>query len=360
MNLVRRVLARKRIKEARRLLAKQPSPRSYAVLAREYAVLGMTRDVRRVCEEGIGVFPGSSELTQLRDRAQRLEHEERLMELKHELKEAPRAALYDEMVEILVELGLHRRAEETVEEWMRGSNDEEARLAKAKVLVRRFYADRGRDVGQRALTAIDDAVRIMKNDPRPLRLRLELLGRVGAWKDAMHAAADLLQLEPGDPALEARYRVLSSQADVSVDIDRAFLRVENTGQFSDEEEPTQPRAGGANVRPILKQLADEEDVEAALYLRGATSLVQGPKGATADRTARSVRQILSSGRTAGRRLGLGRIVQVQLEGDFGTLAIAPGEMDAGAVWCTGHLNAAREQALVALAGLNAEVDEVES
>jgi len=90
-----------------------------------------------------------------------------------------------------------------------------------------------------------------------------------------------------------------------------------------------------SIRPLLQALACEPGVQAALYARGATALVQGPKGATAERTARSVREVVLKSRTAARRLGLGQVQEVQLEGEFGTLLIAPGELGAGAVWCAG-------------------------
>ena len=110
MNLFRRLLARNRIKSARRRLAMQPSPRHYGILAQEYARLGMTRDVQRTCEEGLTIFPGSSELSRLCDRAKRFEREQRLVELKREVVEAPRPAVWQELCEVLLESGRLGRA----------------------------------------------------------------------------------------------------------------------------------------------------------------------------------------------------------------------------------------------------------
>jgi hypothetical protein len=45
--------------------------------------------------------------------------------------------------------------------------------------------------------------------------------------------------------------------------------------------------------------------------------------------------------------------KVELAGEFGTLALAPGEMDAGAVWCTGALSEETERALLGIAGKDA-------
>jgi len=59
-------------------------------------------------------------------------------------------------------------------------------------------------------------------------------------------------------------------------------------------------------------------------------------------------------RTAGRKLGLGQALEVRLEGTFGTLVMAPGEMGAGAVWMEGtQLSRKLEQGLQDLASLTA-------
>ena len=107
-------------------------------------------------------------------------------------------------------------------------------------------------------------------------------------------------------------------------------------------------------------LAADPSVHAAMYIRGSTVLIQGPRGATAERTARAVRTILSSGRGTARKLGLGQIFHIVLEGGFGTLSIAPGEVDAGAIWSQGDLGRQREEILMGLAGLNADLSEAES
>ena len=71
MKFVRKVLARNRIRAARRALAEHPSPASYAALAKEYVQLGMIREVRQVCEEGLAAYPGNTQLSSLAARAHR-------------------------------------------------------------------------------------------------------------------------------------------------------------------------------------------------------------------------------------------------------------------------------------------------
>ena len=360
MNLIRQLIVKSRIRRSRKRLALDPNPRHYALLAQQYAVVGKTKEARGVCEEGLAVFPNNVQLSKLRERALRIERESRLTELRRELAEAPRPALWREMCEILVESGELARAEEEVLRGLSKKRDGEALLLLARVRLARYFADRGREQGRAALASLDEAQRALPQDVRPLRARLDFLAKIGAWAEARDCAGTMLKLEPGVLELEGRYRTLSAHADGAPSVERALVEVERTGRLAGEGEDLATRASSGSVVSILREFVADEDVQAALYVRGGTALVQGPKGATAERTARAVRSILGSTRSAGRRLGLGQPFQIQLEGSFGTLSIAPGEQDAGAILCAGPLGAAREEALLGLAGLNAETNEVES
>ena len=77
-----------------------------------------------------------------------------------------------------------------------------------------------------------------------------------------------------------------------------------------------------------------------------------------ERTARAVRAVVQSARGTARRLGLGPIDSVRLEHPAtGSLIVMAGELDAGALWCSGELEAAQERALIDLAGIDAALDE---
>jgi predicted regulator of Ras-like GTPase activity (Roadblock/LC7/MglB family) len=249
------------------------------------------------------------------------------------------------------------RAEETANEWLARRDEGEARLMLARVRVERFLADRGRELGLAAMKALDASVKALPADARPLRLKLTFLSKIGAWVEAHATAKALLQIEPGNPKLEGRFRSLACKLEGAPTPERAILDVERTGRFVGDEQEAEGGPVSGMVRPILRELASAEDVNAALYIRGATALIQGPRGATAERTARSTRSILSTGRSTARRLGLGQIFHIQIEGDFGHLSIAPGEADAGAVWSKGPIGRERDEVLFGLAGLNADLRE---
>lgn len=353
MNFLNRLLSFGRVRRAKRALAAEPTPRNYLVLAQQYALAGRTGDAQRTCVEGLGAFPENIQLSRYHQRTKRAEREARIGELHRELALAPRAPLWRELCEILIESDELARAEEELTRWLARDQDPEARYLLARVALARFYADRGRVQGRAALSALEEAIQHLPHDLRPLRAKLDFLTRIGAWAEARDCAARCLTVEPGTLELEGRYRTLSARAEGAPSLERALHEVERSGKLAGEAGDDDARASAGSVQSLLRELASQPDVQAVLYVRGATALVQGPKGATAERTARSVQAILAGSRSAARRLGLGQVFQIQLEGPFGTLSIAPGEQDAGAILCSGPLGRAREEALLGMAGLNA-------
>lgn len=358
MNLVRKLLSRNRVRKARQRLSAAPSPMTYASLAREHAIQGGVREALRICEEGLAAFPGSRELVTLADRIRQRQRERRMRDLKRVLREAPRPAVWQETCEILLESGQVGRAEECCLDWQDATRDAEATLMLARVRVERFLSDRNRDEGQTAFQTLDSAQYELARDPRLWELRLRLASRIGAWAEAHRAAGKLLELEPGNPGLEGRFRTLESMAAGAPDVDAALREVERTGLLHEERltEADRQTALARDVRPTLKRLAATEGVEAALYVRGGTALVQGPRGATAERAARAVRSIVQSGRTASRRLGLGHVSEMVITSSKGgTLTVAAGELDAGAAWTRSELPLEHRRILFDLAGVDAAI-----
>jgi tetratricopeptide (TPR) repeat protein len=350
MTFLNRWLSNSRVRVASKRVAKDPSARAYGELAQEYAVLGDLNEVLRATAEGLRLFPGDAELRRLEGRARAMQLEGRTRELQLEIKDAPRPALWKELCEILLEAGKVARAEEVAVEWFQATKSGEAQLLRARARAERFFADRRRDDGRLAVELVASATELMPADARPLRLHLQLVSRVGAWSDARRVMARLLEHFPGDPALEARFRTLLSLAETSKSLDQALRDVEKSGRLVDDEPAAAERpAASGSIRPLLQALLQEQGVQAAFFVRGGTALVQGPKGATAERTARGVREIVGSCRTAARKLGLGQALEVRIEGGFGTLLVAPGEVGTGAVWCSGDVTRNHEERLRDLA-----------
>jgi len=359
MKLVRKLLARSRIRRARVHLADQAPPSNYACLAREHALSCEFGEALRVSEEGLANFPGSTELLRLSERVRARQRESRLRELRRELAEAPRPALWRELCETLLESGQRDRAEEVAHAWSAAAGGVEALWLLARVQCEHFFEVRNRARGRAAHEALLACERGDPGDARPLRLGISFAARVGAWGEAKRASQRLLELFPGDLLLEARFREYADRAAGAPELEDALRNVERTGElYGEQGEQEQRERGQRDLRPELKELAAQAGVHAALYLRGGTALVQGPKGASAERTARAVRGVVQSARSTARRLGLGPIDCVRLEHQTsGSLTVMAGELDAGALWCSGELGAAQERALVDLAGIDAALDE---
>ncbi len=352
MSLLRRMLSGSRLRQLSRAVAESPSPRCYAELAAEHARLEEMVDAERVAREGLELFPGNTELSRLADRSRAIEAEGRTRELYRELRDAPRPALWRELCEILLASGRIARAEECAQEWFNATGDGNAQLARGQARCERFFSDRRRDDAKLALELIEAGEKLLARDPRPLRLKLALYSRVGAWTEARRTVGQLLELEPGDGALEARFRSLSTLLDRAPTLDQALRDVEKSGRLIDEETCSQEGpASAGEIRPVLKRMCNEPGVRGAVYVRGATALVQGPRGATAERTARAVREVVQKSRTAARRLGLGQAIEVTLEGDFGHLQVCPGDLGAAALWSARPPTARIRQELVELTAL---------
>jgi tetratricopeptide (TPR) repeat protein len=361
MSLVNRLFASVRVREKRHKLAEDQSAHNYVELAREHAQTGEMQEVQRVCSEGLEVFPGNGELLRLLERSKQLEREDRTRELYRLLREAPRPALYRELCEILLDSGRVARAEECARDWYNSTGDGQAQLVRAEARLERFFADKRRDDARLAIELVEGAEKLLPRDPRPFELIVELYTRIGAWKEARFVLSKLLELRPGDLGLEARFRALLAKGDASPTVDQALRQIEKSGMLVDEAPIAQssaPRAG--SIRPRLQEIVAEPDVAAAIYVRGATALVQGPKGPTAERHARSVREVVQKSAAAARRLGLGQAFEVRLDGDFGTLLIAPGELGSGAMWLKKPVEERHRGALldlVGIAGTGSETDE---
>lgn len=351
MSLFERLLSRSRLRQARQRLASEATPQSYAALAEEHARAGDMDSVLQVCEEGLELFPEDRGLERLATRARQLALEGRMRELSREIREAPRAALYREMCEILLETGRFRRAEEVAAEWYERCEDASALLTSAHACAQRFFVDRSRDEGRRAWDMLGRFERESPPDERSLHLRARLASAVGCWGDAIRAVTQLLELHPGNRVLEARFRMLSTLPDRVESFEQGLRELEKTGRFADEGqdgEGTVDAGHATAIRPILKDLGRADGVEAALFTRGSTALVQGLKGATAERTARAVRDVVQASRTTARRLGIGQGLEVLLEGDFGVLLIASSTDGSAALWQRDPVTEVHQRELAAL------------
>jgi hypothetical protein len=104
-------------------------------------------------------------------------------------------------------------------------------------------------------------------------------------------------------------------------------------------------------------MSTEDGIKSAIYVRGSTALVQGQRGATAERQARATREIAQQSRIAARRIGLGQAFEVALEGEFGNFTVALGDLAAAALWSEKPIQASQQRGLLDVAGLSGVTEE---
>lgn len=353
MSFFGRLTAKKRVRAAARALGKDASAENYVSLAREYIVLGQTREVLRVCEEGLAAYPAHPEMERLTQRARQLYQEHRLHELTAELEAAPRPALYREYCELLLEGGRIQRALEAAERWRAQTDDPESLYFLAAAHAELYFDGRRSADGLEAYELAARAARGLPHDRRAPRLQFEIARRCGAWEEARRALARLLELMPGNPALESRFRSVLANCVQTMPLVRALHEVEKSGKFVDDVPEDTEDAAPDDLRALLKDLASDPAVRAAVYLRGGTGLVQGAQGPTAERTARAIREVLQASRSAARRMALGRPLRIEAEGSFGSLLVSPGDLGNVGVWTKGVVPHATRLRVAELSGSDA-------
>lgn len=325
-------IRRGRVRRASRAVSRDASAANYAALAREYAAAGQHEDALRTCSEALGLHPKSGELQRIA-RGARAEHQRvRTARLRNELAVSPRAALHRELCELLLEVGDAQGALETAQRWSSQTQDPEAIYFAAAAHAEFFFDGRRSQDGMAAFRSAEKCARELPRDKRPLRLQFEIARRCGAWEDARRSLARLLELMPGNPLLEARFRRVLANCAHSKPLQRALVDVERSGRFLDDEAEEAGAFDRESLRPTLKRLASVPEVHVAFFLRGNTALVQGARGPTADRTARAVREVLQVSRASARRMALGRALEIRVEGSFGALTLMPGSLGASAAW----------------------------
>ncbi len=357
MSLVAIIVAKFRARRAAKVLARDPSARNYTALAKEYVIAGNAEEVLRVCTEALELHPDDTDLRNLAARAKTLQLDRRLRALQSQAEVSPRPAVLRELCGVLIESGKLDRAEKIASRWYKDTQDPEARLYRARVHAERFFEERCSRDGAKAFELAAKAFEGMQSDSRPLVVQYQVASRSGAWAEARGALSKLLELKPGDPALEANFRYVLAMCETEKDrlksLSQALQKVERTGRFADDEpEPSEEQAvSKVAVRPMLKEISEDSEVKAAVYLRGQTALVQGLRGATAERTSRTIREVVQATRGATRRLGLGQPTEVLIEGSFGALLVSAGERSSSAIWCADGVKRQHRAMLKNLSGM---------
>ena len=352
--LLARLTGTRGFRAAARRVAEDPSAENYLALARESVQRGEPGRVEDVCREALALHPGHAGLKSILARATRMRLDERARRLQRELADAPRPALWRELVEVELGAGRARRAVGLAATWDDQESSAASAACHALAVLHVFRESALQADAERAWQLAGAACERDRDQVIAHQVRFELAHTVGAHAAERAALARLIELQPGRADLEARYREALARVGGQPSFASALEAASRGGVVSPvgcdaPQEAEVEETSLASVRPGLQALVTCGEGLCASYHRGGTALVQGMTGATADRTARGVRDLTRAARTGVRRLGLGPLRGVRVIGEHGDLAIRSGGVAAAAAIGPDELPAAALESLETLA-----------
>ena len=323
-------IRRGRVRRASRAVARDASAANYAALAR--AAAGQHEDAIRTCSEALELHPQSGELQRIARGARAEQQRVRTARLRNEtLAVSPRAALHRELCELLLEVGDAQGALETAQRWSSQTQDPEATYFAAAAHAEFFFDGRRSQDGMAAFRSAEKCARALPGTSAPCACSSRSPGAAGPWEDARWALARLLELMPGNPLLEARFRRVLANCAHSKPLQRAARR-----RGADRSVPGRRGGGGRGLRSRVPAT----DAQAAgVGARGSRGVLPSwQHGSRARRSSRrptaqrAVREVLQVSRASARRMALGRALEIRVEGSFGALTLMPGSLGASAAW----------------------------
>lgn len=330
------------------------TPEVAARRVRKAALAGDPAAGVELCREALKRFQGDHTLQRLLVSVRQAERTARMSRLKAELETAPCPDAYRELCELMLKRGEAAATLEHVGRWRKIDDSGEPLYFEAAAFGELYFGNHLSRDGMRAFQLAAEAGKVRKDDPRPFRLQFEIARRCGAWEDARIALARLLDIMPGNRLIEGRFRGVMANCASSRSLSKALADVERTGRFLGDEIEVGGVLDRDSVRPGLLELAGRDDVHVAFFLRGNTALVQGAQGATADRSARAVRDVLSVTRSSSRKLLLGAPQELRCEGSGGSLFLKAGESGTAAVWAARSLTGTSSRLMNELVGSPSE------
>jgi hypothetical protein len=325
MNLLQRMRIWRELKRLEQRVRTEPAPNTFVDLGQVHINLDMHDKAERIAEDGLALFPRSTELRQLLECARRGGRRKRAGELRAKLTRSPSAKLYEELAALQVELNDRAGLQQTCHEWShRFPVDAGSWHALAQAHLVNFYRDLSARDGLEAARCLERALHLQPDDPRALRLVAELLYRVGATRLAEARLQRLCRVAPADAEAAALLRHVRGLADMGDDVQLLLEDVQRAGALRHPTPSAAPRAPEealAGVRDGLASVADLAGVRKVAFIRGSKALVKGDIRDGRDPFLRVVRVVAKAAQRLARRLDLGAANKTVVEGPFGNVCV---------------------------------------
>jgi predicted regulator of Ras-like GTPase activity (Roadblock/LC7/MglB family) len=328
MHLIQRMKVWKELRRLESRAREEPSPSTFVDLGQVYINLDMHDKAQRVAEDGLALFPKSTELRQLLDCARRGLRRQRAGELRAKLTRSPNAKVFRELAQLQIDLGDATGLHATCQEWsVRFPDDAGAWLVLGQARLLNFYRDLAAREGHEAVRCLERAIEMDPGERQARRLLGEVLYRIGAVQLSL-AHLDQLATEDaaGDAELEALRRHVAALSDHGDDLAALFDEIEEHGSLLHPSPATAAPRGGADegmarIRDSLAQVAELPGVRKATFIKGARALVKGAIRDGRDPFLRVVRVVAKAAHRFARRMDIGSSAKSVIDGDFGHICV---------------------------------------
>lgn len=326
MHLIQRMKIWKELRRLEQRAREQPAPSTFVDLGQVYINLDMHDKAERIAEDGLALFPKSTELRQLLDCSRRGLRHRRVADLRARLTRSPNSKTFRELAQVQIELGDSAGLHATCKEWsLRFPDDAGCWLVLGQARLVAFYRDLAAREGQEAVRCLEQAVAMQPDDPQSRRLLGELLFRIGAVHAAKQHLERLRTLDPDDAEVDALLQHVAGLADQGGDVAALLADVEAHGSLRHASLPGAPKAPGdqsmARVRDGLAHVAEMAGVKKAAFIRGSKALVKGAIRDGRDPFLRVVRVVAKAAHRFARRLDIGSANKTVVDGPFGHICI---------------------------------------
>jgi tetratricopeptide (TPR) repeat protein len=326
MHLIQRMKIWKELRRLEQRAREEPSPSTFVDLGQVHINLEMHDKAQRVAEDGLALFPKSTELRQLLECARRGLRKQRAADLRTRLTRSPNGRLYRELAQLQVDLGDHQALHATCQEWsVRFPDDAGPWLVLGQARLSNFYRDLAAREGQEAVRCLERAVQMDGGDPQGRRLLGEILYRIGAVRRSLEHLQALQELQHDDAEIAALLQHVGALPDHGDDVEALFGEVEEQGCLAHASQNAALRPQNdesmARVRDSLAQVAEIQGVRKAAYIKNTRALVKGAIRDGKDPFLRVVRVVAKAAHRFARRLDIGSASKSVVDGEFGHICV---------------------------------------
>ncbi len=327
MHLIQRMKIWKELRQLEQRAREEPSPSTFVDLGQVYINLDLHEKAQRVAEDGLALFPKSTELRQLLEFALAGIRRQRAAELRAKATRWPNPDAFRELAQVQLDLGDNSGLQATCAEWtVRFPDDAGAWSVLGQARLSGFYRDLAAREGQEAVRCLQRAIAMNAADEQSHRMLGEVLYRIGAVQLALGHLREVASRVESDAELAALLRYVEGLEDRGSDVKTLLEEVEEHGSLLHPSmAAVQPERRGeeqiVRARDGLAQVAELRGVRKATFIKGSRALVKGEIKDGRDPFLRVVRVIAKSAHRFARRLDIGNASKSIVDVDGGHVCV---------------------------------------